>query len=132
VKKDALTAMYAYAPEHVQPMLAAGVDIIGVHAGGTAGGTTGSLGEELLPLQRAIEMVNYCYDLAMKENPNAIVVVHGGPFEDPSAVKACYQATPAHGYIGASGVERIPVEKKLAQVYGEYRALHTAGKDQRP
>jgi len=122
-KKGLLTALYAYNAEDVKTLAAAGCDLISVHVGGTAGGSTGSLGEELLPLEAAAEMTERCFETAMRENPESILVTHGGPFEDPEAMAWCFAHARCHGYIGASGVERIPVEKELRAVYQSYRAL---------
>ena len=104
----------------MQRMVAAGVDLISVHVGGTAGGTTGALGEEVLTLERAIEITQESYELAIRENP---VVTHGGPFENPAAMKECFAKSDIHGYIGASGIERIPTEKELEKTYDEYKKL---------
>jgi len=122
-EKDIFTAMYAYNEEDIKAFAAAGTDLISVHAGGTAGGSTGALGEELLSLQAAAEMTERCYEIAMRENPELILVTHGGPFENPEAMEYCFSHTRCHGYIGASGVERIPVEKRLREVYRSYGSL---------
>lgn len=123
VKKDIFTAMYAYNEEDVRILAAEGVNLLSVHVGGTAGGSTGALGEKLLSLQAAAEMTDRCFDTAMRENPNVILVTHGGPFEDPDAMQYCFAHAKCHGYIGASGIERIPVEKRLSEVYHTYRKL---------
>lgn len=123
-RKDIFTAMYAYDTEDIKSLVSAGVDLISVHVGGTAGGSTGALGEELLSLEAAAETTQKCYEAAIKENPEVIVVTHGGPFESPEAMEYCFSHTLCHGYIGASGVERIPVEKELRRVYHQYQALH--------
>lgn len=124
-KKDMFTAMYAYNAEDVRILAGEGADLISVHVGGTAGGSTGSLGEKLLPLEAAAAMTDRCFEIAMRENPEVLLVTHGGPFEDPEAMRYCFAHARCHGYIGASGIERIPVEKRLTEVYAAYGALKT-------
>jgi len=125
-QRGIFTAMYAYNEADIRALTGAGVDLISVHVGGTAGGSTGALGENLLSLQAAAEMTERCFALARQENPSVLVVTHGGPFEDPASMAYCFAHAHCHGYIGASGVERIPVEKELRQVYASYRKLRLA------
>lgn len=123
VRKSIYTAMYAYDLHDVRRLAAEGADLLSVHVGGTAGGTTGELGEKVLSLERAAEMTEKCFLAAREENPDIVVVTHGGPFESPEAMEYCFSHALCHGYIGASGIERIPVEQKLEEVYSTYRRL---------
>lgn len=123
IRKEIFTAMYAYNPEDVHILASEGVNLISVHAGGTAGGSTGSLGEHLMSLEAAAEMTDRCFEIALRDNPNVLLVTHGGPFEDPEAMRYCFAHARCHGYIGASGIERIPAEKALTAVYAAYKCL---------
>jgi predicted TIM-barrel enzyme len=60
---------------------------------------------------------------ALKVRSDVILVSHGGPFEDPVSVQAAYDRTSVHGYLGASSVERIPVEKAIMGVVREFQSL---------
>lgn len=122
-RKGIFTAMYAYNEEDVHILACEGTDLISVHVGGTAGGSTGSLGEKLMPLETAAEKTDRCYEIALRDNPQVLLVTHGGPFEDPEAMRYCFAHARCHGYIGASGIERIPVEKELQKVYAAYQSL---------
>ena len=51
------------------------------------------------------------------------VVAHGGPFEDPESVQRAYDSTDVDGYLGASSIERLPVERALAQTVESFRTL---------
>jgi predicted TIM-barrel enzyme len=42
------------------------------------------------------------------------VLAHGGPFDVPANVAELYRATAAQGFVGASSVERIPIESAVA------------------
>lgn len=120
-KKDIFTIAYAFTEEDVRNFVNAGVDIVGVHVGGTVGGMTGSRVSR--SIESACEMTQRYYDIAMKENPDVLVVTHGGPFEDPVTVSQVFQNTSVHGFIGASSIERIPVERAIHQVVTEFKAL---------
>ncbi len=121
-KKDIFTVAYAFTEQDVRDFIQAGVDIVGIHVGGTVGGTVGS--KQSRSIDEACEMTQRYFDIAMQENPNVIVVTHGGPFEDPESVSQVFQKTSVHGFIGASAVERIPVERAVTQVVKEFKALH--------
>jgi len=127
-RKSIFTAMYAYNEEDVHILACEGTDLISVHVGGTAGGSTGSLGEKLMPLEAAAEKTDRCYEIALRDNPQVLLVTHGGPFEDPEAMRYCFAHARCHGYIGASGIERIPVEKELQKVYAAYQSLRLKGR----
>lgn len=127
-RKGIFTAMYAYNEENVHILACEGTDLISVHVGGTAGGSTGSLGEKLMPLEAAAEKTDRCFEIALRDNPQVLLVTHGGPFEDPEAMRYCFAHARCHGYIGASGIERIPVEKELQKVYAAYQSLSLKGR----
>lgn len=127
-RKGIFTAMYAYNEEDVHILACEGTDLISVHVGGTAGGSTGSLGEKLMPLEAAAEKTDRCFEIALRDNPQVLLVTHGGPFEDPEAMRYCFAHARCHGYIGASGIERIPVEKELQKVYAAYQSLSLKGR----
>lgn len=127
-RKGIFTAMYAYNEEDVHILACEGTDLISVHVGGTAGGSTGSLGEKLMPLEAAAEKTDRCFEIALRDNPQVLLVTHGGPFEDLEAMRYCFAHARCHGYIGASGIERIPVEKELQKVYAAYQSLRLKGR----
>ncbi|MDI9458236.1 MAG: phosphoenolpyruvate hydrolase family protein [Limnochordia bacterium] len=119
--KDVFTVAYVFNPEEAQAMAAAGADIIGAHVGLTIGGTIGA--QEAMSLDEACKATEAMYEAAVKENPNVIVVSHGGPFEDAESVQYVFDRVPVHGYLGASSIERLPVEKALKQVVAEFKGL---------
>ena len=68
-------------------------------------------------------MTQRYFDIAMRENPDVFVVTHGGPFEDPESVRQVFENTDVHGFIGASSIERIPVERAVTEVVTQFKAL---------
>lgn len=120
-KRDILTVAYAFEEEQVQRLVQAGADIISPHVGGTAGGLTGF---SAISVEEAADKINAMYLAAVKENPEVIVLCHGGPLKDAESVRQCMSMTEVHGFIGASTLERIPVENEIAHVVGEFKATH--------
>lgn len=121
-QKDIFTVVYAYTEDEIKAMVNAGVDIIGIHVGATSGGTVGW--SKAISVDEACDRIQRLYEIAIEENPQLIVVAHGGPLESVTEVQACLERTDVHGFIGASSIERIPVEKAIYQVVTEYKNLH--------
>lgn len=121
-----LTVAYAFETEQVKKLVQAGVDIIAPHVGGTAGGLTGFKSQ---PLEEAAKRIQKMHEAAIKENPDIIVLCHGGPLENPESVKKCMELTKLHGFIGASTLERIPVEKELLDVIGRFKRTRPRQKE---
>ena len=102
-------------------MAKAGADIIGAHVGLTAGGMIGST--HALDIDEACERTETIRRAAIAARPDVIVVAHGGPFDDPASVQACFDRVAVHGFLGASSIERLPVEIALQQTVAAYRGL---------
>lgn len=120
-KYDMFTSVYATTPEEAQQMARAGADIISPHVHLTAGGMIGA--GEVPDFDLACQKVEEMARAAREVNPNIIVLAHGGPFEDPVTVQVAFDRTSVDGYLGASSVERLPVERAITQVVQEFRAL---------
>ena len=57
-------------------------------------------------------------------NPEVIVLLHGGPFDDPESTGVIYERTTAQGFVAASAFERVPIERALvgaAQAFKDFR-----------
>lgn len=104
------TMCYVFNPEDAAAMVKAGVDVICAHVGGTAGGLTGF---KAVPIEEALKNAQRIIEAARKVNPNVICLAHGGPFAEPKDTKYLYEKTDAQGFVGASSIERIPVEKAV-------------------
>lgn len=124
-RKDVFTLAYAFSVEECVAMAEAGADIIGAHVGLTIGGLIGS--KTAYDLGRACEVTQEMLVAAKAANPDVLVVAHGGPFEDPESVRTAFEQTDVDGYLGASGIERLPVERALTQVVQDFRALRLRG-----
>lgn len=122
-KRDIFTCMYAWTPEQMRAIVAAGADMVGAHVGMTIGGMQGSPGNLTMGMDEACERTNYLYNIAKEENPDVMVISHGGPFGDLESVRECFEKTRTVGWIGASSFERIPVEQAIPPAVQAYKKL---------
>lgn len=120
-ERDVFTVAYAFSPEEARAMAGAGADIIGAHVGLTVGGMIGA--KAALDLDEACRATQAMYEAAVSERPDVIVVAHGGPFDTPENVRRVFESTPVHGYLGASSIERLPVESAIGRIVDEFKAL---------
>lgn len=120
-KNDIFTVAYCFDKEQIRAMAGAGADIVSPHVGGTAGGSIGFVG--FGDMDRAVEKIQTMYEAAVSENPNVMVVAHGGPLNTSEAVSICLERTKVHGFIGASAFERIPVEESIVETVRRFKAL---------
>ena len=124
-ERDVFTVAYAFSPEEAAAMARAGADIVGAHVGLTSGGLIGV--GQTLSLAEACESVQRMHDAAVSARADVVVVAHGGPFEDPESVRTAFERTAVHGYLGASSIERLPVERAVADVVRAFKALPLRG-----
>ena len=124
-RRDVFTVAYAFTPEEAAAMAEAGADIVGAHVGLTSGGLVGAA--ETLSLDEACEATRRMLDAAVAARSDVLVVAHGGPFEDPDSVGAVFERTGVHGYLGASSIERLPVERAVAEVVRALKSLRVRG-----
>lgn len=121
-KLDLLTSPYAWDVDEAKMMANAGADIIVAHMGCTLGGTIGM--QYTLNLDQAAELVQQIHDAAVNENPDVIVLCHGGPIAMPEDAEYILQHTEGvHGFYGASSAERLPVELAIQKQIQQFKAI---------
>jgi len=120
-ERDYFTICYGYTAEQTIGLAAAGCDVIVPHAGWTTGGLAGA-GASALSLDAACEHVQNLIDLARKESPDIICLSHGGPLAGPDETRVLYEQTDAQGFLGASSVERIPVEAAVIDTVTAFKS----------
>jgi predicted TIM-barrel enzyme len=108
---DLFTMAYAYNAEDAARFAAVDVDVVVAHMGLTAGGLTGN--SQPIPLETAVMEVQTILDAAIALKPDVIPLCHGGPVSSPEDVTFVLERTSARGFVGASSIERLPVEAAL-------------------
>ena len=109
-KRDIFTMCYVFSAEQAARMAEAGVDVVCAHVGGTAGGLIGFPAD---PMEESLENAQRIMEGAWDVRADVICLAHGGPFAEPEDTRVLYERTDAQGFVGASGIERIPIEKAV-------------------
>lgn len=112
-KMGMFTMAYVYNPADSSEMATVPVDLIVAHVGGTGGGLSGY---KAATLEEASKLAERIIEAAKKEAPDIVCLAHGGPFSEPRDTEFLYQHTRAAGFVGASSIERIPIEKAVISV----------------
>ena len=107
-----VTLAYCYNPEEAEILAKADIDIIVSHAGLTAGGDVGV--KIAAPIDVAIRKTEEILSAAKKTKPDIITLCHGGPIVSPEDVQRVLKETCAMGFVAASSIERLPVEKGIS------------------
>ena len=112
--KDMLTTPYVFSAADADAMARAGADILVCHLGLTTGGSIGA--ETALKLEDCPALVDAWADAALQVNPEAVILVHGGPVSMPEDAEYILRNTKhCHGFYGASSMERLPAEVALTE-----------------
>lgn len=124
--KDMLTTPYVFSEENAADMARAGADVIVVHLGLTTGGSIGA--ETALKLADCPAIVDAQAEAALRVNPDAIILVHGGPVAMPEDAEFILKNTATcHGFYGASSMERLPTEVALTDQTRAFKAIKGKG-----
>jgi predicted TIM-barrel enzyme len=123
--KDMLTTPYVFNTDDAAAMAKVGADIIVCHLGLTTGGSIGA--STALKLKDCPAIVDAWAEAALRVNPKAIVLVHGGPVAMPEDAEFVLKNTSnCHGFYGASSMERLPTEIALTEQTRAFKRI--AGK----
>ena len=121
-EKDMLTTPYVFSSADATAMAGAGADIIVCHLGLTTGGSIGA--DTALKLEDCPAKVDEWSQAALAANPDAIVLVHGGPVATPEDARFILEhTTNCHGFYGASSMERLPTEIALTEQTKAFKAI---------
>lgn len=121
-KMDLFSIVYVAKPEEARQMASAGADAIISHVGTTVGGSIGVVGASCT-MEDAIERTQRIIEAGREVNPKAFFLAHGGPINTPDDVREILDKTEAHGFVGASSLERMGVEKSLTDLTREFKSL---------
>ncbi len=125
-ERDMLTTPYVFSEDNARAMAGAGADIIVVHLGLTTGGSIGA--ETGVSLDEAPALTDAWAAAALDVNPDAIVLVHGGPVAMPEDAEFVLRNTKhCHGFYGASSMERLPTEVALTEQTKKFKEISRNG-----
>jgi predicted TIM-barrel enzyme len=121
-KMDLFSIVYVAKPEEARMMAEAGADAIIAHVGTTVGGSIG-VTEASCTMDDAIERTQKIIEAGRKVNPNMFFLAHGGPVNTPEDVRIILDKTDVHGFVGASSLERMGIEKSLTDLTRNFKSL---------
>lgn len=119
---DLLTTPYAFDVDQAVKLTRAGADVIVAHMGLTTSGTIGA--QTALTLEQSVVLTRAIADAAKNENPEVLVLCHGGPIASPDDTQFVFdRVSEIDGFYGASSVERLPTERAIAQQVKAFKQL---------
>jgi predicted TIM-barrel enzyme len=119
--KDMFTMAYVYRAKDAS-RLAQIVDAVCIHCGWTVGGLVGADEGVAKSLDEAVSLINEASEAARRVNKDILVLAHGGPVSEPKDTRYIYDNTSAVGFLGASAIERIPIEKALVDAVENFKS----------
>ncbi|MBK8028398.1 MAG: phosphoenolpyruvate hydrolase family protein [Chloroflexi bacterium] len=119
---DLFTSPYVFNVDEARAMVAAGADLLVCHVGLT---TAGSIGAAVaMTLDEAISSVMTMADAIWSLRADALVICHGGPFDEPENVAIALKQMPKiAGFYGASSAERLPTERAIRAQVEAFKAI---------
>lgn len=125
-KMDLFSIVYVATVEEALQMADVGADAIIAHVGTTVGGSIG-VTSATRSMDFALERTQAIVEAVQKSNPDTFFLAHGGPINTPEDVKYVLKNTGAHGFVGASSLERMGVEESLTNLTKAFKALSLSG-----
>lgn len=119
---DLFTSPYVFNVDEARAMVAAGADLLVCHVGLT---TAGSIGAAVaMTLDEAISSVMMMAETIWSLRADALVICHGGPFDEPENVAIALKQMPKiAGFYGASSAERLPTERAIRAQVEAFKAI---------
>lgn len=117
------TLGYAFNVEEARLVGKAGLDVLICHMGLTRGGAIGSKVAEGITLEESAELIRKMTKAAREEYNDILIFSHGGPISYPEDTKYIYENTESVGFLGASSIERIPIEKPIENATREFKNI---------
>ena len=121
-KMDMFSIVYVATPEEAKKMAEAGADAIIAHVGCTIGGSIG-VTDASCSLDVAAQKTQQIIDAAKSVRNDIIYLSHGGPILTPEDAAYINEKTDTVGFVGASSIERIAVEKAITELTQEFKSI---------
>lgn len=122
-EKDIFTLSYCFTADEAARMAKAGVDVIVAHMGLTTGGSIGAASTFALSVDDCVGVTKSMADAARAVRSDILIVTHGGPLESPEDAARVIHGANCHGFIGASTMERLPVESAIENTVRGFKQI---------
>lgn len=120
-ENDMFTIGYCFTEDEARKVAGADVDILACHTGLTAGGEIGA--ETTMGVEESIEVTERLINAAKEVNDDFIPITHGGVMATPDTTEPVIKDSQAQGYLGASSIERTPVEPVVPKVVEDFKDM---------
>jgi len=117
------TCVYVFNPDEAAAMAQVGADAVIAHVGLTVGGSIGLSDQDALSLEKAAAVVQAIADAAKRIKTDVLVLCHGGPIATPEDAAYVLSRCDAQGFVGASSMERLPVETAIATTTRAFKSI---------
>ena len=121
-KMDIFSIVYVATPEEAKAMAEAGADAIIAHVGCTIGGSIG-VTDATVSMDDAVKATQSIIDAGKSVRDDVIYLSHGGPILTPADAAYINEHTDAVGFVGASSLERMAVEKPLTELTQQFKSI---------
>jgi predicted TIM-barrel enzyme len=121
-KMDLFSIVYVAKPEEAWEMAQAGADAIIAHVGTTVGGSIG-VTDAACTLDEAVKRCQGIINAARRVRKDIFFLSHGGPIAKPEDAAYVNEHTDCVGFVGASSLERMAVEKSLMDITRRFKAI---------
>jgi predicted TIM-barrel enzyme len=121
-RMEMFSIVYVGSPEEAKRMAQNGADAIIAHVGTTVGGSIG-VRDAVVSWEETIKRTQDIIDAAKTVRKDIFFLCHGGPINTPEDADRVIQATDCVGFVGASALERMSVEKSLESLTREFKAI---------
>jgi predicted TIM-barrel enzyme len=122
-RQDQFTLAYCFTPDEAARMTDAGVDVVVAHMGLTTGGSIGAAGSFAKSVSDCVDLTRQMKQAAMERREGVLVLAHGGPLESPEDARIVIRETAIDGFIGASTMERLPVETAIEDTVRGFKQI---------
>lgn len=127
-ERDMFTMANVASVEDAAAMAAVGVDCLVTHSGPTTGGSVGYADDRSIEALAA--EAEQMIQAARAEHPSIVPLLHGGRLATPDDVRRALALTSAVGFVGASSIERIPVERAVREAVTSFREIPIRGESE--
>lgn len=117
------TAVYVFNTDEAKAMAKAGADALIAHMGLTVGGSIGLESGDAMRLEDAPAAVQAIGDAGRAVHGEIMLLCHGGPIATPDDAAYVLARCDAVGFVGASSMERLPVETAITETTRRFKAV---------
>ncbi|MBL9190465.1 MAG: phosphoenolpyruvate hydrolase family protein [Opitutaceae bacterium] len=121
-RMDLFSIVYVGSPEEAKEMAKAGADAIIAHVGTTVGGSIG-VKSAVVSWKHTLKVTQDIIKAARTVRNDIFFLCHGGPINTPVDAARVIGGTDCVGFVGASSLERMGVEKSLTDLTRKFKSL---------